>query len=821
MNFHPFHDHLAALWPTVCDAAIKSAVVLSVAAITALFLRRASSARRHLVWTLTIGGAMVMPVLSALTPSWRIDVASRDVESPASSSGIEAGSGTLPSLRFLFGKLPMHSDSTSPKVASPAASTTSEPTRLPWTTQSIRGLLVEIWLVGVMAMLLPTILGLIGAWRLGRRATRVVDPTWLQLLETARRQLAMSRSVVLLQSADRTMPMTWGIFRARLLLPCEADHWQMSRRRIALMHELAHIQRRDCLMQLMAQVARAIYWFNPLCWWALRQLTIERELACDDVVLGRGTLASEYAEELLAVASNARRALGLPVAAVAMARPSKLGERLVAILDPTRRRDSVTRFQAAWFVAILSLLLVPMSMIKPFAVQAAEPQSTHPVGNQPISPAAALDLPPLATNTRILIRIESSKCSPQTLKQAADTVLGLGANLVELGNFTRLHDVLVRHRVPICWISADISLGRQAPTDMVTYIRMREDADADAIKADLKKAIAGILDSDCSIQGHFLAIGRPDGDPGSNRPRNPVEAAKPIVADAATGKAFAAAMSLANPNDGFALALVPDAGIKDAIRKMKPDQNDPGKGRMAMELSLLDAVADSQFITASVALGATPSITVKARCENEAAAQSVSASLDAGMTFVTEQVANLRQMYGKENSPETAEKVKTIDQAVDQFKMIKAGVQGTVVELAINSKALQSVGRAVVPLLAVARDDAKSIASMNNVHQLLTGLMQYATDHDGQWPDKLEQLKELLGGDESFKRVMTNPLTGDAEGFIYQKPGGKMSDLKNPGGMPVIWEAKDGRKNDAGAIGYADGHVANVRRMLTVPKASD
>ena len=103
------------------------------------------------------------------------------------------------------------------------------------------------------------------------------------------------------------MPMAWGILRPSVLMPADADTWPDERLRIVLLHELAHVKRRDCLTHLFAQLACAAYWFNPLAWMAVRRLRAERERACDDLVLAAGTRGSDYANQLLEIARVMQR----------------------------------------------------------------------------------------------------------------------------------------------------------------------------------------------------------------------------------------------------------------------------------------------------------------------------------------------------------------------------------------------------------------------------------------------------------------------------------------------------------------------------------
>jgi TonB family protein len=141
--------------------------------------------------------------------------------------------------------------------------------------------------------------------------------------------------------------------RPRIVLPSDAVGWDDDRARAVLAHELAHVQRGDWGVQLVAEALRAVFWFNPLAWIVARRLRDEGERACDDVVLRTGMRDATYAAHLLDIARAGRGAT--PAAAMAMARPSTLEGRIVAMLNPAidRRVPSpLVRLAAAGLLLI-------------------------------------------------------------------------------------------------------------------------------------------------------------------------------------------------------------------------------------------------------------------------------------------------------------------------------------------------------------------------------------------------------------------------------------------------------------------------------------
>jgi TonB family protein len=169
------------------------------------------------------------------------------------------------------------------------------------------------------------------------------------------------------------MPASFGLFRPAVFMPADAADWSGERRRVVLLHELAHVRRGDHATHLLARAALSLYWWNPLAWMAWREFLKDRERAADDLVLSLGAAAPEYAGHLLEIARTMQSSPAMGWAAVAMARPSQLEGRLLAILDSGRSRKSPGR-TSAWVAGLVAAAIaVPLA-----ALQAQENPSALP-----------------------------------------------------------------------------------------------------------------------------------------------------------------------------------------------------------------------------------------------------------------------------------------------------------------------------------------------------------------------------------------------------------------------------------------------------------
>jgi GWxTD domain-containing protein len=168
-------------------------------------------------------------------------------------------------------------------------------------------------------------------------------------LRTHRLLRRTTRSAGRLTSSACASPVTVGWIRPVVILPAAWLEWSASKLDAVLTHEQEHVRRRDPLVQWLALLNRAVFWFHPVAWWLERRLAGLAEQACDDAVLTRGHDPQEYSAYLLETARAVARASRVTLAGVFMP-GGFLPQRIRRILDgvPTTR---ASRARMAWTVA--------------------------------------------------------------------------------------------------------------------------------------------------------------------------------------------------------------------------------------------------------------------------------------------------------------------------------------------------------------------------------------------------------------------------------------------------------------------------------------
>lgn len=402
---------------------VKSAIILGVAGVIAFALRFSSASLRHMVLTSAMACILILPFAFLLLPQLQLPLLpaiervlpQTTSEAPADSPVVNteaAYSGSSHTFVMVSPDNDVHISVTIPEIemppvvadidiptvveigdfevsvdvspvvapapappsaTSPVTSATSAPamgaasTGLLTTIKSIpwQLALLGVWFTGTLFVLVRLLLAHAGVRLLVRRSDVVDDLDWQYDLDRYARYLGIKQDIKVRHSRLSSVPMIVGCARPVLILPDDHLRWTAERRRIVLLHELAHVKRRDCLTQMIAEVACAFVWFNPMVWLASRQLRIEREIACDDIVLMSGTRASTYAETILETIKTIRQAEWSPVASIAMARKSDLEGRLIAILDPDIRRTRLNKATSSIAVGLIAVMALPVAMAVP------------------------------------------------------------------------------------------------------------------------------------------------------------------------------------------------------------------------------------------------------------------------------------------------------------------------------------------------------------------------------------------------------------------------------------------------------------------------
>ncbi|MGD0517525.1 MAG: M56 family metallopeptidase, partial [Thermoguttaceae bacterium] len=353
-------------------------VLLLTAGAIAFCLRRSSAALKHLVWTLSVVGTLLIPLFYWAFPAWRWAVLPAPPVSLASGANDALIGAALPytnhvasPTRDLPGEFSIaHTgqpaeNATRAKIGGPAGQKTVFHGDLPSRPAlSWPGIMAAVWGAGTFCFLAWTLTGIIGAWSVARRSEPGGGANWQYILHNLRDKCGISRGVEIRQCAQLSVPMTWGFLRPVILIPADSTLWPEDVKRSVLLHELGHIRRHDCLIHFLSRLALAGYWFHPLVWIAARQLRKTSEQAADDAVLSSQIAPPDYAEHLLRIAAGMRGMKWFAHAVLPMAGSSDLAGRVVAILDSNRNHRSITKITYFSLLTLTLMLLIPCAILR-------------------------------------------------------------------------------------------------------------------------------------------------------------------------------------------------------------------------------------------------------------------------------------------------------------------------------------------------------------------------------------------------------------------------------------------------------------------------
>src|ERR1700731_3848082 len=305
------------------------------AGLAALFAVRAAVCRSAAArYALAVGALVLMMVSPVITFTWLRTQMNPAVQTGAQGASTWAGTSTQNATALSGSRAPA------------AASRTEQPMAMLW--------LVEAWFLGVLLLSLRTAGGLFLIERMRRKEIKQVGGELYERCVALQRRMGLDRVIQYCECHRLDAPAVLGWFRPVVLLPVRALTGLTEEQIEAVIaHELAHIRRLDCFVNLFQIAAETLLFYHPAVWWVSQRIRAERENCCDDAAIAICGDAVNYARALTLM-EEWRTAPALMMAA----NRSPLAERVVRLLgwDGAAGRIRVAGLTAS-FVCLVGALL--------------------------------------------------------------------------------------------------------------------------------------------------------------------------------------------------------------------------------------------------------------------------------------------------------------------------------------------------------------------------------------------------------------------------------------------------------------------------------
>ena len=216
---------------------------------------------------------------------------------------------------------------------------------------SLKTALAFLWLAGALVLFLRVL------WDNHRFSIRIIrkrpvtDPDLLDLLEDCKAEMKVHTPIQLIITPQVASPVLLGFIRPRLLLPENVTaSFSLRELHYIFLHEIAHVKRLDIPVNWLMTVLQVLHWFNPFVWLAFGRMRIDREQACDALVLACRSLSyqpnqqgsvndekTRYGEIIIKLLTNITQTTSLPSFAGILEGKSQMKTRIEMIAQFSRK----------------------------------------------------------------------------------------------------------------------------------------------------------------------------------------------------------------------------------------------------------------------------------------------------------------------------------------------------------------------------------------------------------------------------------------------------------------------------------------------------
>ena len=147
-------------------------------------------------------------------------------------------------------------------------------------------ILLGIWIVGILAMIILVIKSSLRLHTLKKSALPLQNQEVHRLYHRCLKEMGIHRNIPIYSTAFLKSPIIVGLLKPCIYLPIHLiSDYDETDMRYMLLHELQHYKHHDAIANYLMNLAGVVYWFNPLVWYALKEMRNDREVACDTSVL--------------------------------------------------------------------------------------------------------------------------------------------------------------------------------------------------------------------------------------------------------------------------------------------------------------------------------------------------------------------------------------------------------------------------------------------------------------------------------------------------------------------------------------------------------
>ena len=322
--------------PFLFSILLKSIFLFSISGILLILLRNRSSISRNYIYRLSLLAVLVLPLLEYFSQKWEVSQLHLPVNS-------------------------IFTLTNAMEVQSMVAGNNVEG------TITYIDIFLFIWLAGTIIMLLRILLGWILSQKIARESSLIIDNKFEQIKNQIEKNMHIQRTIQYSTSQNISSPIAMGWFKHHIIFPAYTQHWSDDSIKMILIHELAHIKRKDTIWLFISSITSALYWINPLSWIIRKNFIFETEKICDDYVLLNGADATSYAENLITIVKNINQKHLTYLAGSNMARKSELEGRLLAILNTNKRTVKHNSSLTKLMIIFTIIIVIPLAGLQIFA----------------------------------------------------------------------------------------------------------------------------------------------------------------------------------------------------------------------------------------------------------------------------------------------------------------------------------------------------------------------------------------------------------------------------------------------------------------------